>query len=188
MKIQVLDLYKEQGTKPEKKTIKGQEEKLPPSPKLPKRDKKKSKKKLTKKIQIPEIKPKLKKTTKRKNTSDALEYESEEDQELGIPSIPNAPKKKLNVKIEDPQLSTEVVNKMEEMEDKNTEVVLVNCDRCKSVIPIPVPKKAVLDSDLPIVPISYVHENEKNEQHCITIFLDKDFDIRRRRFSDVIIN
>ena len=68
-------------------------------------------------------------------------------------------------------------------------VVLVNCDRCKAVIPIPVPKKVVSESELPIVPVSYVHKNlDKKDQHCITIHLDHDFDIRRQRLSDVVIS
>ena len=182
MKIQVLELYKE------KKKSESLEDKakLPPSPKLPKKKKRISKKKIQK-IEIPELKPKSKKA-KKKKTKEGIEYETEEDQDLGIPSIPNAPKKRLNIKIKDPNLSTEVIDKMKEMEDKKTEVVLVRCDKCESVIPVPVPKDAVLKSDLPIVPISYVHKNKDKEQHCITIFLDKDFDIRRRRFSDVIIN
>ena len=67
-------------------------------------------------------------------------------------------------------------------------VVLVNCERCKAVIPIPVPKKVVIESEIPIVPVSYVHKNlENKDQHCITIHLDHDFDIRRQRLSDVVI-
>ncbi|MGV9198167.1 MAG: hypothetical protein ACOC4M_04950 [Promethearchaeia archaeon] len=180
MKIQVLDLYGKE--EPEIK-----EGKMPPSPKLPKQKKSMHKTKLDiKKIDIPEIKPKTKKGKKRKKV-EGMEYASEEEKDLGIPSIPSAPKKKLNVKIKDPNLSTEVVNKMEELEDKDHKVVLVNCDRCKSVIPIPVPRDAVKQSELPIVPISYVHKNMKDkDEHCITIYVDHDFDIRRRRFSDVI--
>ncbi|MFO8019474.1 MAG: hypothetical protein R6U96_12660 [Promethearchaeia archaeon] len=178
MKIQVLDLY----TKEKRK-----EGELPPSPKLPEHKKgvRKTKAKV-KKIEIPDIKPSKKKEKKGKK-KESLEYSSEEEEELDVPSIPEAPEKRLNVKIEDPNLSTEVVKKMEELDKKNNEVVLVNCDRCKSVIPIPVPKDAVEKSELPIVPISYVHKNMKaKDKHCITIHLDHDFDIRRRRFSDVI--
>ena len=78
---------------------------------------------------------------------------------------------------------------MKFLESPNTKVILVNCERCKAVIPVPVPKKAVLDSELPVVPISYVHKNlQKEDQHCLTIHLDHDFDIRRQRISDVVIS
>ena len=49
-------------------------------------------------------------------------------------------------------------------------------------------KNVVLNSELPIVPISYVHKNLANQDlHCITIHVDHDFDIRRQRISEVII-
>ena len=52
-----------------------------------------------------------------------------------------------------------------------------------------IPKKIIIDSELPIIPISYVHKNkQKEDQHCITIYIDHDFDIRRQRISDVILS
>ena len=81
------------------------------------------------------------------------------------------------------------MEKLAEMESDNVNVVLVNCQRCQEVIPIPVPKGMVLDSDLPVVAVSYVHTNkEGNDQHCLTLYLDHDFDIRRQRISEVIIS
>ncbi len=115
------------------------------------------------------------------------EYLSEEDMELGVPSIPVAPKKREKITIDSPGLSTDILNKIKEIESENVEVVLVNCDRCEAVIPVPVPKKAVLESELPVVPISYVHTHIK-DQHCITIHVDHDFDIRRQRISDVVLS
>jgi hypothetical protein len=115
------------------------------------------------------------------------EYLSEEDMELGIPSIPVAPKKRDKITIDSPGLSTDILNKIKEIESENVEVVLVNCDRCEAVIPVPVPKKAVLESELPVVPISYVHTHDE-DQHCITIHVDHDFDIRRQRISDVVLS
>ena len=115
------------------------------------------------------------------------EYLSEEDMELGIPSIPVAPKKREKITVDSPGLSTDILNKIKEIESEKVEVVLVNCDRCGVVIPVPVPKKAVLESELPVVPISYVHSHEE-DQHCITIHVDHDFDIRRQRISDVVLS
>ena len=47
----------------------------------------------------------------------------------------------------------------------------------------------MIESELPIVPISFVHKNlETKDQHCITIHLDHDFDIRRQRLSDVVLS
>ncbi|MFX1328681.1 MAG: hypothetical protein ACFE91_11190 [Promethearchaeota archaeon] len=114
-------------------------------------------------------------------------YLSEEDIELDIPLVPEAPKKKN--RLDTSNLSTDVLERMKKIESPEVKVVLVNCERCKAVIPVPIPKKAVLNSDLPVVPISYVHKNLQNkDQHCLTIHLDHDFDIRRQRISDVVIN
>ena len=117
------------------------------------------------------------------------EYSSDEDKELGIPSIPEAPKKREKITIESPGLSTQLIEKMKQLESKTTQVVLVNCDRCNEVIPVPVPKKSVTKSELPVVPISFIHKNSKGkDEHCITIHVDHDYDIRRQRISDVVIS
>ena len=91
--------------------------------------------------------------------------------------------------MDSPGLSTGLMEKMRTMESKTTKVVLVNCERCTEVIPVPVPINAVKKSKIPVVPISFVHKNTKNkDQHCITIHVDHDFDIRRQRISDVVIS
>ncbi|MFW9876380.1 MAG: hypothetical protein ACFFG0_25070 [Candidatus Thorarchaeota archaeon] len=117
------------------------------------------------------------------------EYLTKEDLDLVIPVVPEAPKKLNNLALDTSKLSTDVLKRMKKFESSNIKVVLVNCQRCKAVIPVPIPKRAVLDSELPVVPISYVHKNlQKEDQHCLTIYLDHDFDIRRQRISDVIIS
>ncbi|MFW9824582.1 MAG: hypothetical protein ACFFE4_16685 [Candidatus Thorarchaeota archaeon] len=111
------------------------------------------------------------------------------DSELGIPSVPEPPKRKGNLSIASPDLSQDVLTRIKKVETPDVKVVLVNCERCKAVIPIPIPKKVVLESELPIVPISFVHNNlECKDKHCITVHLDHDFDIRRQRLSDVVIS
>ncbi|MFX1365124.1 MAG: hypothetical protein ACFFCE_17850 [Promethearchaeota archaeon] len=118
-----------------------------------------------------------------------LGYSTDEDLELGIPIVPEAPKQKNKITLDTFNLSSDVLERMKKYESPNIKVVLVNCERCKAIIPVPVPKKAVINSELPVVPISYVHRNlHKKDQHCITIHLDHDFDIRRQRISDVVIS
>ncbi|MFX0003631.1 MAG: hypothetical protein ACFE9C_13030 [Candidatus Hodarchaeota archaeon] len=117
------------------------------------------------------------------------DYLTKEHLKLEIPVVPEAPKKKEKLTLDTSKVSNDVLKRMKKYESPDTKVVLVNCERCEAVIPVPVPKKAVLDSELPVVPISYVHKNLQNEdQHCLTIHLDHDFDIRRQRLSDVIIS
>ncbi|MHA2008680.1 MAG: hypothetical protein ACXABO_11425 [Promethearchaeota archaeon] len=116
-------------------------------------------------------------------------YSTNEDYELNIPSVPEPPKKKDKITVDSPELSKDVLRRIKKIDSPNIKVVLVNCERCGAVIPIPVPKGVVINSELPIVPISYVHTNlQKNDQHCITLHLDHDFDIRRQRLSDVVIS
>ncbi|UCD02268.1 MAG: hypothetical protein JSV23_04440 [Promethearchaeota archaeon] len=117
------------------------------------------------------------------------EYLSKEHLELDIPIVPEAPKKIETKNINSSKLSTDVLERIKKVESPDIKVVLVNCERCKDIIPVPVPKKAVLDSELPVVPISYVHKNlQKKDQHCLTIHLDHDFDVRRQRISDVVVS
>ena len=126
---------------------------------------------------------------KPKEVNDQPGYSTKEHKDLDIPSVPEPPKKKDKISINSPDLTPDVLKRIKKIESPDMKVVLVNCDRCKAVIPIPVPKKVVSESELPIVPVSYVHKNlDKKDQHCITIHLDHDFDIRRQRLSDVVIS
>lgn len=168
-----------------------------------KRKKSNKTKNLTSKTIVPEsqksetkIKSKQKEMIEKKKTlneplkgSDGVKYLSEEDVELNIPELPEAPKKKDKITLKSPGISPEIIDGMKKMKSKEIEVVLVNCERCGNIIPIPIPKIVVLNSELPVVPISYVHKNKENkDQHCITIHIDHDFDIRRQRMSDVILS
>jgi hypothetical protein len=129
------------------------------------------------------------KKQKPKIQKEAKDYPSEEFVELQIPTIPEAPKKKDKLTLDSPDLSADVLVRIKKVESPDTKVVLVNCERCNAVIPIPIPKRMVLGSSLPIVPISYVHMNLQNkDQHCITVHIDHDFDIRRQRISDVVLS
>lgn len=111
-----------------------------------------------------------------------------EEFELDAPPIPEAPKKKEKLTVNSPGLSNDLLEKMKKLQRKGKEVVLVNCERCQEVIPIAIPKKIVEKSELPVIPISFVHKNHQGKDlHCITIHIDHDFDIRRQRISDVII-
>ncbi|MFX0012282.1 MAG: hypothetical protein ACFE9R_18360 [Candidatus Hermodarchaeota archaeon] len=125
--------------------------------------------------------------SRNENSSEKTDEKSE-DFDLSIPTIPEAPKKN-KITVDSPGLSTDLVKKMKELESKDNKVVLVNCERCKEIIPIAIPIKLVKTSKLPVVPISYVHKNShKKDQHCLTLHIDHDFDIRRQRISDVIFS
>jgi len=111
------------------------------------------------------------------------------EEELDIPLVPESPKQKDKITINSPGLSADLVTQMKKLESEKNKVVLVNCERCMEIIAVPIPKVLVLKSELPVVPISYIHKNsKKKDQHCITLHLDHDFDIRRQRISDVVFS
>ncbi|MFX1386688.1 MAG: hypothetical protein ACFE9M_05675 [Promethearchaeota archaeon] len=149
---------------------------------------------VVKKTKIKTIDEKIEKRKKPKPTSKKeeetkTEYLSKEHLKLDIPVVPDAPKKSEKITLYASNLSKDVLERIKKIESPDVKVVLVNCERCKAIIPVPVPKNAVLDSELPVVPISYVHKNlQKKDQHCLTIHLDHDFDIRRQRISDVVVS
>ena len=129
---------------------------------------------------------KLKKESVKKEKDN---FSSKEDFELDIPLVPESPKMKDKITIRSPGLSTDLVTQMKKLESKKNKVVLVNCERCKEIIAVPIPRVFILRSELPVVPISYIHKNsQKKDQHCITLHLDHDFDIRRQRISDVVFS
>lgn len=122
-----------------------------------------------------------KKLEKRKSV-----YITDEDLEMDIPLVPEAPKK---LTVNSRGLSTDLLVEMKKLESEKIKVVLVNCERCNKIIPVPIPKKFISKSKLPVVPISYIHKNPQNkDQHCITLHVDHDFDIRRQRISDVVFS
>ncbi|NVM19223.1 MAG: hypothetical protein HWN80_16040 [Candidatus Lokiarchaeota archaeon] len=126
--------------------------------------------------------------TKTGSKKKGKEYLSTEE-ELDIPLVPESPKQKDKITINSPGLSADLVTQMKKLESSKNKVVLVNCERCKEIIAVPIPRAFVLKSELPVVPVSYVHKNsKKKDQHCITLHLDHDFDIRRQRISDVVFS
>lgn len=109
--------------------------------------------------------------------------------DFDIPEVPEPPKKAIKLTQGSPGLSAQILKEIKNLENDNTKVVLVNCERCKEVITVPIPKDYITNSKIPVVPVSYVHKNPKGRDlHCITLYLDSDFDIRRQRISDVVIS
>ncbi|MFX0141237.1 MAG: hypothetical protein ACFFDN_46790 [Candidatus Hodarchaeota archaeon] len=126
---------------------------------------------------------------KQDSTRDLNNYLSKDDLDLNIPIIPEKPKMRNAKTLDSSDISDDTLVDISKHQAQNKKVILVNCERCKKVIPVPIPENLVLTSDLPVVPLSYVHMNrEKKDQHCITIYIDHDFDIRRQRISDVILS
>jgi hypothetical protein len=124
-----------------------------------------------------------------KSKKEDLKTDLKDNNDLNIPAIPIAPKKKEKISLDSPGLSTDLLSRIKALEKKDVKVVLVNCERCKEVIPVPIPIKSVKKSELPVVPISFVHKNpKKKDLHCITLHVDHDFDIRRQRISEVVLD
>jgi hypothetical protein len=119
----------------------------------------------------------------------SVKKSSAEIDALNIPDIPEPPKRKSKLTLSSPGLSAQILKEVKDLENDNIKVVLVNCDRCEEVIAVPIPRNFVTDSMIPVVPVTYVHKNPKSKDtHCITLYLDSDFDIRRQRISDVVIS
>lgn len=114
----------------------------------------------------------------------ANEVEEELD-DLGIPEIPEPPKK-----LERLTLDINLEGEFEQpIDNQETKGVLVKCERCNKVIQIPVPRSLITQHHLPVVPVSFIHFNPQLEDlHIITVFLDHDFDVRRQKLSDVLFS
>ncbi len=129
--------------------------------------------------------PALKLINQLKEEQEPKQYKTEDDMILDVPLVPEPPKmEKLELK------STNIpvdIGAMKRAEKEGKKAILVNCQRCNAVIFVPVPVELVSDSNLPVVPITYVHYDPNgNDKHGITLFLDHDFDIRRQRISDIV--
>ena len=94
-----------------------------------------------------------------------------DDKDLGIPAVPM--KKPIVVK-QGARLRKDT---------DQTKFVLIECQICNTTINMPVPKKFILNSPLPVTDVTYIHGSP---QHAITAQLDKDFAVRRRRASMIV--
>ena len=127
-----------------------------------------------------------------KNTNDLKKHEVKQssaiDSKVFAPEVPSPPKKPpipLNVH----ELSDEILEKINQIDSEDTKAVLVNCERCKNTIVIPVPKKKVLEFNSKEILVTYIHKNIDNEdKHCITFELDSNFHVQLPRVADVIIS
>lgn len=70
------------------------------------------------------------------------------------------------------------------LETTRKKSIIVDCPICGKNIFVPVPEDIVRDSSLPVVPVTYVHGDPA---HGLTLHLDHDFQVRRRRTSAVVI-
>ncbi|MHA1150871.1 MAG: hypothetical protein ACTSR8_21840 [Promethearchaeota archaeon] len=109
----------------------------------------------------------------------------EDIDDLGVPDIPDPPKRQEKL-----TLDINIEGEFEQpINDQVTKGVLVNCSRCGTIIQIPVPRTLVINNELPVVPISFIHFNPQLEDlHVLTVFIDHDFDVRRQRLSDVLFS
>jgi hypothetical protein len=93
------------------------------------------------------------------------------NKDLGIPEVPM--KKAIIVK------KGATLRK----DTEETKFVLIECQICDKTINMPVPRKLILESPLPVTDVTYIHGNP---EHALTAQLDKDFAVRRRRASFIV--
>ena len=122
-------------------------------------------------------KPEKKISTKKLGKPSLTQISTNIPAKLNIPPTPQRKPVKLNV-------SKEQLKDLATRETDKIKYILIECQMCGSKpITMPVPKDKVLNSDQPVVDISYVHGNP---EHVIVAQLDHDFQVRRRRASWVL--
>ena len=96
-------------------------------------------------------------------------------------SIPDIPMKKA-IKINPKDLKNQTLGEPES-QDPDIKTILIECKLCGHPIKMPVPKILIIESDLPVTEVTYVHSEPP---HAVTAYLDKAFAVRRRRTSFVV--
>ncbi len=102
------------------------------------------------------------------------------DEKLSIPEapIPKDKKKKLAPPVLDKKIFSDL-----KINEKTHKIVIVECDRCGGPISVPVPIKMIEESEVPVVEFTYTHGDP---MHCLIVQLDKNYNERRRRTTDLI--
>jgi len=109
-----------------------------------------------------------------------IEYESEEAKDLSIPEVP-LPKKKESTITSNQIINNELLNIESETIDKK--IILAYCDICKKTLQIKLNKNIILQSDLPLIEISYIHGDPI---HALNFQVDKAFSVRRTRVCSAL--
>ena len=104
----------------------------------------------------------------------------ENDLEDDIPPVPVPKSKQIDLGI-----SQLVFFNNRYVNDPNYTHVLVECELCGGVIKMPVPTAYVVDSKLPVVPITYTH-GPLGIRHALLAYLDHNFQVRRTRISYLV--
>jgi len=115
-----------------------------------------------------------------KKLTPEIEYESEEAKDLSIPEVP-LPKKKESTITSNQIINNELLNIESETIDKK--IILAYCDICKKTLQIKLNKNIILQSDLPLIEISYIHGDPI---HALNFQVDKAFSVRRTRVCSAL--
>lgn len=136
---------------------------------------------ISKSIKLPPNLPPSKISTPPIPKTPSKSFEMNKDNStLNIPQVPV--RKKIEPKYENITVPTEN-EKDTSSSDSDIKRILIECQICKKVIRMPVPKKIIEESPLPVTDVTYVHGDPP---HAVTAQLDKDFEVRRRRSAPVI--
>ncbi|HMF33903.1 MAG TPA: hypothetical protein VKK79_20935 [Candidatus Lokiarchaeia archaeon] len=109
-----------------------------------------------------------------------VENESNGESEDTVVEVPSPTKLKVSI-LDMP----EVMSDERFVGDENYVHVYTECQLCGGKIRMPVPKRIVTDSELPIVPVTYIH-GPPSDRHAIMVELDHDFEVRRARVSQLV--
>ncbi|GAB4331119.1 MAG: hypothetical protein Kow0069_38730 [Promethearchaeota archaeon] len=112
-----------------------------------------------------------------KNAAEAREL-------LTPPPTPEAPPLQRTGRLSPPKLTAKFYSN-EGGREKGDPVVSVvsDCATCGTNVVVPVPRQVVESSDLPVVPVAFVHGTPK---HALVLHVDRDFQVRRRRTAAVV--
>ena len=99
------------------------------------------------------------------------------DMDLSIPAVPMKKPVKL-------QINANQLELLKKKDTEDTKFILIECQICgDKPIEMPVPRHYVLEADVPVVDVTYIHSDP---EHAVVAQLDHDFQVRRRRASNIV--
>ena len=99
------------------------------------------------------------------------------------------PRKKTAIPENGQELSKKIREKINVIEDEDTQPILIKCDKCNKEILVPVPKKAVANCKSKELLVTYLHsDNKKRSHHCLIFEIDHEFQFQLTKGADSIIS
>ena len=122
------------------------------------------------------------------NNKEEKSGKSKDDEIFDAPPVP-PPKRKTSVPQDSQELSKTILERIKMVESEGNKAILIDCDRCKKKVVVPISKATILKSNTKYLTIAYIHKySKKDNPHCLLFELDRETKVQLSKATDAIFS